>query len=179
MTAIAIGFHFKDIRPIPITAMCQGFKRGRAHRQYIHAIDLFAWDTIGHAAIGKRPPSGRTSYFGSHAILIVFNHKHDWQTPQCRHVKAFINLTLVHCSITKIGHADIRLILIFKGKCKPDTDWHLRADNPVTAKEILFAAKHMHRTALAARITTFAASQFGHHTISIHAASQHMAMVTV
>ena len=179
MTAIAIGFHFKDIRPISITAMCQGFKRGSANRQNIHAINLFARDTIGHAAIGKRPPSGRTRHFGSHAILVIFNNKHDRKAPQCRHVKAFIDLALIHRAITKIGHADIWLILIFVGKCKPDTDWHLRADNPVTTKEILFAAEHMHRTALAARITTFAARQFSHHTISIHAASQHMAMVTI
>ena len=179
MTAIAIGFHFKDIRPIPVSAMCQGFKRGRANRQHVHAIDLFAQDTIGHAAIGKRPASGRTRHFGSHAILVIFNNKHDRKTPKCRHVKAFINLTLIDRAITKIGHADIWFILIFMGKSKPDTDWHLCADNTVTAKEILFAAKHMHRTTLAARITTFAASQFGHHTISIHPASQHMAMVPI
>jgi hypothetical protein len=82
--------------------------------------------------------------------LIVFDDKQAGQIPQRRHVETFIDLALIDRTIPKIGHADIRLFPIFMGKGQAASDRHLRADNAVTAEKILFAAEHMHGTALAA-----------------------------
>ena len=65
------------------------------------------------------------------------------------------------------------------GKRKAAANRHLCADDAVTAEEILLAAEHVHRAALAARIATLAAGQFRHHPVGIHAASQHMAVVAI
>ena len=55
----------------------------------------------------------------------------------------------------------------------------MRPHNAVPAKEVLFAAEHVHRAALAARVATFPPREFCHHAVRVHSASQHVAMVTV
>ena len=47
------------------------------------------------------------------------------------------------------------------------------------AEEILLAAEHMHRAALALGITAAAARQLRHHALGVHAAGQHMAVIAI
>ena len=65
------------------------------------------------------------------------------------------------------------------GEREPGADRHLRTDDPMAAKEILFAAEHVHRAALAVRIAAPAAGQLGHHPLGVHAGSQHVTVVAI
>jgi hypothetical protein len=65
------------------------------------------------------------------------------------------------------------------GKAEPGADRHLGAHNAMAAKEILLAAEHVHRAALAVRITAPPPGQFRHHALRIHAAGQHVAVIAV
>ena len=159
--------------------MCQRRGAGLADSQHIHAVDLTAGNAIGGAPVGKRAAGGGTGHSRSHAILVVLDHEQDRQVPEGRHVEALIDLALVDGAITEIGLADIRLVAISVGKGKTAANRHLRADDAVTAEKILLAAEHVHRAALAARIATLATCQFSHHTIGIHAAGQHVAVVAI
>ena len=49
----------------------------------------------------------------------------------------------------------------------------------MTTPEVVLHREHMHGAALAFRIATRAASEFGHHAFGIHIASQHVAMIAV
>ena len=64
-------------------------------------------------------------------------------------------------------------------KSQPNTDRHLRANNAVATKEVLFTAEHMHRSAFSTRIATLTTSQLSHDTICLHATSQHMSMIAI
>ena len=65
------------------------------------------------------------------------------------------------------------------GKGEAGADRHLRADDAVAAEEILLAAEHVHRAALAVRIAAAAPGQLGHHALGVHAAGQHVAVVAI
>jgi hypothetical protein len=54
-----------------------------------------------------------------------------------------------------------------------------RADDAVAAVEVLLAAKHVHRAALAARVAALASGELGHDTLGIHPAGQHVAVVAI
>ena len=65
------------------------------------------------------------------------------------------------------------------GKAKAGADRHLGADDAVAAEEVLLAAEHVHRAALAVRIAAAAPGQFGHDPLRVHAAGQHVAVVAI
>ena len=58
-------------------------------------------------------------------------------------------------------------------------DRHLGADDAMAAVEILLAAEHVHRAALALGIAGAATGQFGHHALGVHAGGQHVAVVAI
>ena len=49
----------------------------------------------------------------------------------------------------------------------------------MAAEEVLLAAEHMHRAALALGIACGAARQLGHDAFRVHARGQHMAVITI
>ena len=76
-----------------------------------------------------------------------------------------------------MGDAIIAAIFVREGQT--GTQWHLRAHYAVAAVEMFLFREHMHRAALALGIAPDAARQFGHNTLGIHPAGQHMAVVAI
>src|SRR5579883_3138880 len=60
-----------------------------------------------------------------------------------------------------------------------DANRHLRADDAVAAEEILLAAEHVHRAALALGIAAAPPGELGHHPLGIHAGGKHMTMIAI
>src|SRR3546814_19890229 len=58
-------------------------------------------------------------------------------------------------------------------------DRHLRADDAVTTVEVLLLAEHMHGATLALGVAVLASSQLGHDAARVHAAGEHVSVVTV
>src|SRR5215213_10276140 len=65
------------------------------------------------------------------------------------------------------------------GESETGADRHLRSDDAVPTVEILLTAEHVHRAALAMRITAASSGQLRHDPFRVHAAGQHMAVVAV
>src|SRR5262249_48364935 len=114
-----------------------------------------------------------------HGVLIVLDHVDNRQLPQASHVEALVDLALVRRAVSKIRDADLAVLRITVRESDAGAEWNLRTDNAVAAIEILLAAEHMHRAALAFGIAGGATGQFGHHAIGIHAARQHMPVIAV
>src|SRR5690606_38838259 len=94
-------------------------------------------------------------------------------------VERLVDLPLICGAITEISDADKPVATIAVGEGEAAADRNLSRNNPVAAEEILLAAKHVHRAALALGITAAAPRQFGHHTARIHPAGEHVPMVTI
>src|SRR5690606_3095061 len=56
---------------------------------------------------------------------------------------------------------------------------YLGADDAMAAEEILLAAEHVHRAALALGIAAAPPCQLGHHPLGVHAAGQHVTVVAI
>ena len=65
------------------------------------------------------------------------------------------------------------------GESKSRSERNLCAHNTMAAIKILFDAEHMHRAALASRQTTRTTGQLCHDAFGIHAANQHMPVITI
>src|SRR5262249_7450239 len=59
----------------------------------------------------------------------------------------------------------------------PERD--LRGHDTVAAVESLLGGEHVHRAALALGVAAAPSGQFGHHTLRVHAAGQHVAVVAI
>ena len=101
------------------------------------------------------------------------------QLPERGHVEGFVDLALVRGAVAEIGDADIVLPLVAVGEGEACAQRDLRADDAVAAEEVLLAAEHVHRAALAAGIAAFAAGELGHDAARGHAGGQHVAVVAV
>ena len=62
---------------------------------------------------------------------------------------------------------------------RPGAQADLRADDAVAAEEFLLLAEHVHRAALAVRISAGASGQLRHHAARFHAGRQHMAVIAI
>src|SRR5690606_1493410 len=79
----------------------------------------------------------------------------------------------------EVAEGDIVVAAVLVGKCEPCAERDVGAHNAVSTVEIPLYGAHVHRAALALRVTAPATRQLGHDTLGIHAASQHVAMVAV
>ena len=114
-----------------------------AHRIDVHAVDLFAGNAEGGAALGE---IGRLAF----RRAVVLYDEDDRQEPARRHVEAFGDLALVGGAVAHEGDADLFLaaIGVGEGEARPDGD--LRADNAMAAIKPA-SGEHVHGAALAAR----------------------------
>jgi hypothetical protein len=55
----------------------------------------------------------------------------------------------------------------------------LGADDAMAAEELFFAAEHVHGAALAFGIAAPPAGQFRHHSLGVHAAGKHVAVIAI
>src|SRR5690606_33217232 len=79
----------------------------------------------------------------------------------------------------KIGQRHIIIAAIAVGEGKAGAKRYLRADDAVTAVEILLLGEHVHGAALALGVTSTAAGELGHDAARFHACGQHVAVVTI
>src|SRR5437763_817711 len=159
--------------------MLDGFDSGFMHRDDVHPIDLLALNAVGDAAVVEVGAGRSAADRSAHAITVVFDDVDDRQLPQRRHVEALVDLALVDRAVAQIGHRDPPVVAVAMSKAETGTDRYLSPDDAVSAEEILLAAEHVHRAALAVRIAAAPAGQLGHHTLRVHAAGQHMAVIAV
>jgi len=75
--------------------------------------------------------------------------------------------------------ANAAVVFVFVGEREAGAERHLGADDAVAAEEVFLAAKHVHGAALAFRITAPPTGQFRHHSLGVHVAGQHVAVVAV
>jgi hypothetical protein len=86
-------------------------------------------------------------------VFVVFDDVDDGQLPQRRHIEALVNLTLVNGTVTEVADIDLAILGVFMSEGQTGTDRNLRADDAMAAEELLLAAEHVHRSALALGIT--------------------------
>ncbi len=68
---------------------------------------------------------------------------------------------------------------VFVGKCQPDTQRNLSANNAVATVKILLAGEHMHGATLTVGIPGRTARKLCHHATGGHASHQHLPVVSV
>ena len=179
MAAIAIGLHFQQVRAAACPAMRCGAGGGGGHRAYVHAIHLFARDAPRGAVLAEIARGAGPLLAGAHGIFVVLDDEDAGQLEQRRQIQALVYLALVGRALAEIGRRDMAITAIPVGEGQPGAEGDLRAHDAVPAVERLLAAEHVHRPALAARITAGAAGQLRHHAARFHAAGQHVAMVAI
>ncbi len=148
-------------------------------RKHVHAVDDFAGDAEGLAAVIDVLGRGRARLRGAHGVLVVLDHEDHRQAPERGHVERLIDLALVGGTIPEIGEGDAAVVLVLVGKGEAGADRHLGTDDAVTAVEMLLFREHVHRAALALGIAALAPRELGHHALWVHAAGQHMAVIAV
>src|SRR5689334_24183481 len=97
-----------------------------------------------------------------HAVLVVLDHVHGWQFHECGEVEAFEHLPLVRRAFAEIRDSDAVIAAIPVAECKPCPKAYLRADDAMSAKEVLLFAEHVHRATLAVRVASRPPSQLRH-----------------
>src|SRR5882757_1425667 len=179
VAAVAIGLHLEDIGALAGPAPGDRLVAGGLDGADIHAVDLGARDVEGDAALGEIGLRGRTGHRGAHGVAVVLDDIDHRQLPQLRHVEALIDLALVRGAVAEIGQADEIIAAIAVGEGEASAERDLRADDAMAAEEVLLLAEHVHGAALAPRIAAAASGEFGHHAFGVHAAGQHMSVITV
>ncbi len=116
---------------------------------------------------------------GAHGVAVVLDHVDDRQLPQLRHVEALVDLALVRGAVAEIGERDAPVLAVPVGEAEPGAERDLRADDAVAAVEVLLLGEHVHRAALALGVAAAASGELGHHPLRIHAADQHVPVITV
>ena len=153
--------------------------RRRLHRQHVHAIDLHAGNAPGRAVLRQVLRRGGALHRGAHAVFVVLDDVDHRQLHQRRQVEAFEHLALVGRAFAEIGQRDPVVAAIPVAEAQPGADADLRADDAVSAEEVLLLAEHVHRPALAVRVAGGAPGQLRHHAARVHAAGQHVAVVAI
>ena len=138
-----------------------------------------ARDAVGLAALIKLGPGRGALDRGAHAVSVVLDDVDDRQLPERGHVEALVDLALVDRAVAEIGEAHAAVLAVAVGEGEAGADRHLRADDAVAAVEVLLAAEHVHRAALALGIAAAPAGQLGHDALGVHAAGQHVAVVAI
>src|SRR3984893_5881131 len=179
MAAIAISLHLEDVRALAAAGMFDGLLAGCPHRQHVHAVDALAGDAEGFAMAIELGGGRGALDRGPHAVAVVLDDIDDGELPEGGHVHGLVDLALVGAAVTKIGQRDVlvAVVLVHEGEARADR--HLGADDAVAAVEILLAAEHVHRAALALGIAGAATGQLGHHALGVHAGGQHVAVIAV
>ncbi len=95
------------------------------------------------------------------------------------HVEALIDLALIGRALAEIGQADAVVAAIFIGEGEAGAERRRRADDAVTAIEVLLDREHVHRAAFALGVAVAAAGQLGHHPLRLHAGGEHVAVVAI
>src|SRR5215469_8852835 len=179
MAAVTIRRHLEDDRTLAGPSMLGAGKPSLVYGENVHTVDLLTRDAIGSPAMKQVGARRGTIDRRPHPISIVLDHVNDRQLPQRGHVEALIDLPLIDRAVTEISGRDLPVFAIAMGKGEPGSYRHLRTDDTVAAKKVLLPAEHMHRAALAVRIAAATPGQLGHDTFRIHAAGQHMSVITV
>ena len=109
--------------------------------------------------------------------MIVLDHEYHGQVPQFGHIVGLVDLALVGVPEISEGHPIISKILIRKSEAR--TQRNLCCNNAMPAVKMLFLREHVHGATLALGVAALAPCKLGHHPVGIHAAGQHMAMVSV
>ncbi len=82
MTAIPVGLHFQNVRPLAGASIFDGFLAGFAYSRHVHAVHFFALDLERYAALvefGFRRVAGDT---GAHGVHIVLDYVYDRKVPE-------------------------------------------------------------------------------------------------
>ena len=144
-----------------------------------HAVDLFAGNAEGRAALVELGLRARALHARAHGVLVVLDDVDHRQVPELRHVEALVDLALVGRAVTEIGQRHVVVAAVLAGKRQPGAERHLGRDDAVAAVEALLVREHVHRAALAAGVAVAAAGELGHDALGVHAAGQHVAVVAV
>ncbi len=88
-------------------------------------------------------------------------------------------MALIGRAVAEIGDANGAVIAILVRKSEAGAERDLRADDAVTAIELVLLREHVHGAALALGVPTTAAGQLGHHAAWIHVHGQHVAVITI
>ena len=120
MAAIAIGFHFQNIR-LAFAHTLYSFAAFFHHFYNVHSIDLLTLNTQRFASAEKFSGCVAALNGSSHCIFVIFNHEKDRQAPKCCHIIGFVNLALIRCAVPIIAHADVVCATIFAGESKTGT----------------------------------------------------------
>src|SRR5882757_1243959 len=179
MAAIAIGLHLEDVRALAAAGMFDGLLAGCPHRQHVHAVHALAGDAEGFAMAIELGGGRGALDGGPHAVAVVLDDVDDGELPEGRHVHGLVDLALVGAAVAEIGQRDVLGAVVLVRESEARADRHLGADDAVAAIEILLAAEHVHRAALALGIAGAATGQLGHHALGVHAGGQHLAVVAV
>src|SRR6266853_249693 len=137
MPAVAVGLHFQDERALARAAPRNRLVARGLHRANVHAVDLFARNVEGYAALGKIGLGGRTRHRRAHGVTIVLDDVDHRELPQLRHVEAFVDLALVRGAVPEICQADKIVAAIAVGEGKPRPKRNLGADDAVAAIKML------------------------------------------
>src|SRR5262249_44257311 len=179
VAAITIGQHLQNVGAIAIAHPLEHPIGSGSHGAHIHAVDLFAGNVEGTAALGEVGGGRRALDGRPHGVLVVLDDEHHRQLPQLGHVEAFVHLALIGGAVAEERHAHIAGVSIAVGKGYADPERNIGADNAVSTVEALLFGEHVHRAALALRVAVGAAGELRHDPLGIHAARQHVTVVAV
>src|SRR5882762_3849533 len=179
MAAIAIGLHLEDVWALAATSIFDGLLARRPHRQHVHPVDALARNAE-RLAVAIELGSGRSALDrGAHAVAVVLDDVDHGELPEGGHVHGLVDLPLVGAAVAEIGQRDVLGVVVLVHEGETGADRHLGADDAVAAVEILLAAEHVHRAALALGVAGAAAGQLGHHALGVHAGGQHVAVIAI
>ena len=159
---------------------------GGAHRQYIHAVHLFA----GHAEGGRLAPdlriTGGAVVVHTNGPLVVLHHKQDRQLPEGRHVQALVELTDVAGAIAEEGGRDRvtggiphGVALVAAGEGCAEGHRNALADEGIAPQQVVLLGKKVHGAAAALAAAGFLTEQLAHHLPGRHAAAEGVHVVAV
>ena len=120
-----------------------------------------------------------TRHRRAHGVAVVLDDVDYRQVPKSRHVEALVDLALVGSTVAKIGERHVVVATVAVGESQTGAERDLCADDAVAAVKVLFLGEHVHRAALAAGKPAAAAGQLSHDAACTHAASEHMAVITI
>ena len=112
VTAIAIGLHVENDRPLAGTRPFYSQVGSSLDRTNIHTVDLDARNIERESAFREIGFCGRARNRCTHGVAVVLDDVDHRQLPQRCHVEAFVDLPLIGSAVTEIGQRDIVVVAV-------------------------------------------------------------------
>merc|ERR1719204_1185029 len=102
----------------------------------------------------------------THSVSVIFAQINARQFPQCGHIVALIDLSLIGSTISKCSDNTRSISFLFGGQSNSRSDGNLCSDDTISSIKVVFRKIQMHRTSFTSCASTHFPKHFSENTLN-------------